>query len=86
MLARRHGCNRSTWVVLLSVGALATAEAQTPPARVPMGTGATIVQTLSAVGGDRESVHRVRLASEEGLHYEWFLEEVHGTGDTVRQD
>jgi outer membrane protein OmpA-like peptidoglycan-associated protein len=51
-----------------------------------MGTGATIVQTLSAVGGDRESVHRVRLASEEGLHYEWFLEEVHGTGDTVRQD
>jgi outer membrane protein OmpA-like peptidoglycan-associated protein len=51
-----------------------------------MGTGATIVQTLSAVGGDRESVHRVRLASDLGLHYEWLLEEVHEAGDTVRQD
>jgi outer membrane protein OmpA-like peptidoglycan-associated protein len=72
--------------LLLSLAALAAAEAQAPPDRIPMGTGATIVQTLSAVGADRESVHRVRLASDSGLHYEWLLEEVHDTGDTLRQE
>jgi outer membrane protein OmpA-like peptidoglycan-associated protein len=77
---------RATYALLLSLGARATAGAQAPPVRVPMGTGATIVQTLSAAGGDRESVHRVRLASDLGLHYEWLLEEVHAAGDTVRQD
>ena len=61
---------------LLSLAALAAAEAQAPAGRIPMGTGAAIVQTLSAVGLDRESVHRVRLASDSGLHYEWSLEEV----------
>jgi outer membrane protein OmpA-like peptidoglycan-associated protein len=89
-LAQRRGTGRpippAAYALLLSLGALATAEAQAPPGRVPMGTGATIVQTLSAVGGDRESVHRVRLASDLGLHYEWLLEEVHAGGDTVRQD
>ena len=70
----------------LSLAALAAAEAQAPPGRIPMGTGAAIVQTLSAVGADRESVHRVRLASDSGLHYEWILEEVHDNGDTVRQE
>jgi outer membrane protein OmpA-like peptidoglycan-associated protein len=71
--------------VMLSLAALAAAEAQAPPGRIPMGTGAAIVQTLAAVGADRESVHRVRLASDSGLHYEWILEEVHDNGDTVRQ-
>ena len=42
-----------------------------------------MMATLSAVGADRESVHRVRLASDSGLHYEWALEEVHDNGDTV---
>ena len=71
----------------LSLGALAAAaEAQAPDGRIPMGTGAAIVQTLSAVGADRESVHRVRLASDSGLHYEWILEEVHDNGDTLRQE
>jgi outer membrane protein OmpA-like peptidoglycan-associated protein len=72
--------------LLLSVAALAAAQAQAPAGRIPMGTGAAIVQTLSAVGADRESVHRVRLASDSGLHYEWLLEEVHDTGDTLRQE
>jgi outer membrane protein OmpA-like peptidoglycan-associated protein len=89
-LAQRMGAGRpirrAAYGLLFSLGALGTAEAQAPTGRVPMGTGATIVQTLSAVGGDRESVHRVRLASDLGLHYEWLLEEVHKAGDTVRQD
>ena len=94
-LARRRWLSRGmalmrrgppAWGLLLSLGALATAAAQAPAGRVPMGTGATIVQTLSAAGGDRESVHRVRLASDLGLHYEWLLQEVHPAGDTVWQD
>ena len=72
-------------VLLLSLVAFGAAEPQAPAGRIPMGTGATIVQTLSAVGADRESVHRVRVASDTGLHYEWILEEVHDTGDTLRQ-
>ena len=70
---------------LLSLTALA-AEAQAPPGRIPMGTGAAIVQTLWAVGAERESVHRVRLVSDSGLHYEWAVEEVHDNGDTLRQE
>jgi outer membrane protein OmpA-like peptidoglycan-associated protein len=76
---------RSAAGIILSLGALGAAEAQAPAGRIPLGTGAAIVQTLSAVGADRESVHRVRLASDSGLHYEWRLEEVHDTGDTLRQ-
>jgi outer membrane protein OmpA-like peptidoglycan-associated protein len=72
--------------VFLSLGALGGAEAQAPATRVPMGTGATIVTTLSAVNADRESVYRVRFASDSGLHYEWVLEEVHEAGDTLRQE
>ena len=64
---------------------VAAATAQAPAGRIPLGTGATIVQTLSAVGADRESMHQVRLASDSGLHYEWRLEEVHDNGDTLRQ-
>ena len=76
---------RSAAGMMLSLAALGTATAQAPAGRIPMGTGATIVQTLSAVGSERESVHRVRLASDSGLHYEWRLEEVRDSGDTVRQ-
>jgi outer membrane protein OmpA-like peptidoglycan-associated protein len=72
--------------LFLSLAALGGAEAQAPGGRIPMGTGATIVQTLSTANADRESVHRVRLASDSGLHYEWLLEEVHDTGDTLRQE
>ena len=72
--------------LLLSLAAFRSGEAQTPAGRIPMGTGATIVQTLSTPTADRESVHRVRLASDSGLHYQWILEEVHQTGDTVRQE
>ena len=72
--------------LFLSLAALGGAEAQAPVGRIPMGTGATIVQTLSTANADRESVHRVRLASDSGLHYEWRLEEVHDTGDTLRQE
>jgi outer membrane protein OmpA-like peptidoglycan-associated protein len=72
--------------LFLSLAALGGAEAQAPVGRIPMGTGATIVQTLSTTNADRESVHRVRLASDSGLHYEWRLEEVHDTGDTLRQE
>ncbi|HEU4828378.1 MAG TPA: OmpA family protein [Gemmatimonadales bacterium] len=64
----------------------AAAEAQAPAGRIPLGTGATIVQTLSTPTAERESVHRVRLASDSGLHYEWRLEEVHDNGDTLRQE
>ncbi len=73
-------------VPLLSLATAAMGQAQAPAGRIPMGTGAAIVQTLSAVGADRESVHRVRLASDSGLHYEWALEEVHDNGDTLRQE
>jgi outer membrane protein OmpA-like peptidoglycan-associated protein len=72
--------------LFLSLAALGGAGAQAPVGRIPMGTGATIVQTLSTANADRESVHRVRLASDSGLHYEWRLEEVHDTGDTLRQE
>ena len=76
---------RSVAGIILSLAALGAAEAQAPAGRIPLGTGAAIVQTLSAVGADRESVHRVRLASDSGLHYEWALEEIHDNGDTLRQ-
>ena len=62
------------------------AAAQAPTGRIPLGTGATIVQTLAAVGADRESVYSIRLASDSGLHYEWVFEEVHPNGDTLRQE
>lgn len=51
-----------------------------------MGVGAVIVQTLAFEGGDRESVHRVREASDKGLHYVWAFEEVHAAGDTLRSE
>ena len=72
--------------LLLALVPVAWAAAQAPTGRIPMGTGATIVQTLSTPTADRESVHRVRLASDSGLHYQWILEEVYQTGDTVRQE
>jgi len=70
-------------VALLTHSAV-VATAQEPAGRITMRTGTTFVQTLSAVGADRESLHRVRLASDSGLHYEWIFEEVHGNGDTLR--
>lgn len=60
------------------------ATAQAPAGRITMPTGTTFVQTLSAVGAERESLHRVRLASDSGLHYEWSFVEVHDNGDTLR--
>jgi outer membrane protein OmpA-like peptidoglycan-associated protein len=73
------------WIACALAALSTAAEAQAPTRLIPMGTGATIVQTLSAVGAERESVHSVRLASDSGLHYEWRLEEVHENGDTLRQ-
>lgn len=63
-----------------------SAAAQAPSGGIPLGTGATIVQTLSTPNADRESIHRVRLASESGLHYEWGLEEVDHNGDTLKAE
>ena len=60
--------------------------AQAPAGRIPLGTGATIVQTLSTPTAERESVHQVRLASDSGLHYQWRFEEVHTDGDTLRRE
>ena len=81
-LTRHRGCARAACLVAVVA---APAAAQVPAGRIPLGTGATIVQTLSAAGGDRESMHHVRLASDSGLHYEWRLEEVYESGDTSRQ-
>jgi outer membrane protein OmpA-like peptidoglycan-associated protein len=81
-LTRHCVCLRAACIVAVAV---APAAAQAPPGRIPLGTGATIVQTLSAVGADRESMHQVWLASDSGLHYEWRLEEVYDNGDTLRQ-
>jgi outer membrane protein OmpA-like peptidoglycan-associated protein len=78
-----HACLWGACAVALSV---APAAAQAPTGRIPLGTGATIVQTLSTPTAERESVHLVRLASDSGLHYEWRLEEVHENGDTLRQE
>ena len=63
----------------------APAVAQAPTGRIQFGTGTTFVETLSAVGADRESVHRVRLAADSGLHFEWRFEEVRENGDTLRR-
>ena len=63
-----------------------SARAQAPTGRIPLGTGAAIVQTLSTPTAERESVYLVRLASDSGLHYEWRLEEVHDDGDTLRME
>ncbi len=76
----------SLWAACVVALGAASAEAQAPAGRIPLGTGATIVQTLSTPTAERESVHLVRLASDSGLHYEWRLEEVHTTGDTLRQE
>lgn len=82
-LPRHDAC---LWAACVLAASAAPAVAQAPAGRIPLGTGATIVQTLSAVGADRESMHQVRLASDSGLHYEWRLEEVHDNGDTVRHE
>ena len=76
----------SLWGVCVLTASAAVADAQAPAGRIPLGTGATIVQTLSTPTAERESVHLVRLASDSGLHYEWRLEEVHENGDTLRQE
>ena len=76
----------SLWAACVVALGAGSAEAQAPAGRIPLGTGATIVQTLSTPTAERESVHLVRLASDSGLHYEWRLEEVHTTGDTLRQE
>jgi outer membrane protein OmpA-like peptidoglycan-associated protein len=70
------------FVLLLAPGAAAQERA----GRITMTTGATFVQTLSAVGAERESLHRVRLAADSGLHYEWSFVEVHDNGDTLKSD
>jgi outer membrane protein OmpA-like peptidoglycan-associated protein len=80
-----HLIRASRWAACALAAFASAAEAQTPAGGIPLGTGATIVQTLSAVGAERESVHSVRLASDSGLHYEWRMEEVHENGDTLRQ-
>ncbi len=72
--------------LMLSLGvAIGGAEGQQSALPLPLPTGATIVQTLTFEGGDRESVHQVRLASPEGLRFEWNLTEAHAAGDTIRQ-
>ena len=76
----------SLWAACALAAAAASAAAQAPAGRIPLGTGATIVQTLWTPTAERESVHRVRLASDSGLHYEWRFEEVHASGDTLRQE
>ena len=76
----------SRWVVCVAAISAASAKAQAPAGRIPLGSGATIVQTLAFEGGDRESVHRVLQVSAQGLHYEWRFEEVHDTGDTLRRE
>src|SRR5690606_25735082 len=81
-IVMRHARLLAACVVAASV---TPAAAQAPAGRIPLGTGATIVQTLSTDDADRESMHQVRLASDSGLHYEWRLEEVHDNGDTLRQ-
>jgi hypothetical protein len=83
---RAHASSRAPVDSLRPGASAAPAVAQAPSGRIPLGTGATMVQTLSAVGADRESMHQVRLASDSGLHYEWRLEEVHDNGDTVRHE
>ena len=80
-----HLTRASRWAACALAAFGSAAEAQAPAGGIPLGTGATIVQTLSAVGAERESVHFVRLASDSGLHYEWRMEEVHENGDTLRQ-
>ena len=74
--------SRRPAVLVVILAALAPAAA----AQVPLRQGTAIVQTLSASNGERESVHRVRLASDSGLHFEWVLEEVHDNGDTLRNE
>ena len=76
----------SLWAACVIALGAASAEAQAPAVRVPLGTGATIVQTLSLPAGERESVYLVRLAADSGLHYEWRMEEVHDDGDTLRRE
>lgn len=74
------------WAASVVSAAAASAEAQAPAGRIMLGTGSTIVQTLSTPTAERESVHLVRLAADSGLHFEWRLEEVHDDGDTLRQE
>ena len=76
----------SLWAGCVVAASVTPAAAQAPAGRIPLGTGATIVQTLSTPTAERESVHLVRLASDSGLHYEWRLEEVHSNGDTLREE
>jgi len=71
-------------LVLLLGGSAGAAAAQQRALPLPLTTGATIVQTLTFEGGDRESVHQVALASPEGLRFEWNFTEAHA-GDTARQ-
>ena len=75
----------SAALLLLLSFAARSASPQQRALPLPLTTGAAIVQTLSFEGGDRESVHLVKLASQEGLRFEWGLIEVHATGDTIRQ-
>ncbi len=75
----------SAALVLLLSGTAGAAVAQRGALSFPLTTGAAIVQTLSFEGGDRESVHLVKLASPEGLRFEWSFTEVHTAGDTIRQ-
>ena len=65
---------------------VAPALAQAPAASIPLGPGATIVQTLSTPTAERESIYRVRLASASGLHFERRSVEVHDNGDTLRAE
>jgi outer membrane protein OmpA-like peptidoglycan-associated protein len=72
-------------LLLLLSFAAARAATQQRALPLPLTTGAAIVQTLSFEGGDREAVHLVKLASTEGLRFEWSFTEAHTTGDTIRQ-
>ena len=50
----------SLWAACVVALGAGSAEAQAPAGRIPLGTGATIVQTLSTPTAERESVHLVR--------------------------
>lgn len=85
MAGRREGGTAVRRSAICAAVVLA-ASAAAADAQVPLRTGATIVQTLSTPTAERESVHRVRLASDSGLHFEWLSEEVHHDGDTLRNE
>jgi outer membrane protein OmpA-like peptidoglycan-associated protein len=72
-------------LALFSLAAPPAALTQAHPIPLPLPEGSVVVKTLAFTGGDRESFLSVEEVTDRGSRYSWQFQEVHATGDTIKE-